>query len=54
MERALEYYEEAYDERDCNISLLNAFPGFDPLRSHPRFQALVKRMSFPKLAEKHQ
>jgi len=46
-ERALDYLEAAYRERWREMAWLNVSPYVDPLRNHPRFQALVARMEFP-------
>jgi len=46
-EEALEALEKAYEDRDMQLSLLKADPVYDPLRSEPRFQALLRRMNFP-------
>ena len=46
-EKALDRLEEAYRIRDGNLVLLKVFPAWDPLRSHPRFQSLLRRMNFP-------
>jgi tetratricopeptide (TPR) repeat protein len=46
-EEALEELEKAYEDRDMHLSLLKVDPVFDPLRSDPRVQALLRRMNFP-------
>lgn len=44
---ALDWLERAYESRDPNLPYLLAYPIYDPLRSEPRFQALVRRMGLP-------
>jgi hypothetical protein len=39
--------ERAYEERSWLVALLKVEPGFDELRSHPRFKALLTRLKFP-------
>ena len=34
-------------DRDPDMAFLNTYPVFDPLRGHPRFQDLLRRMDFP-------
>jgi len=46
-QRALDWLEKAYEERDPYMAFLNVRPGLDPLRSDPRFQDLPRRMNFP-------
>ena len=46
-ERALDWVEKAYEERDPDMTFLNVRPWVDPLRSDPRFQHLLRRMNFP-------
>jgi len=46
-ERALTWLEKAYQERDPWLPMDLAGPTFDPLRSDPRFQELLRRMSLP-------
>ncbi|MFQ5865324.1 MAG: tetratricopeptide repeat protein, partial [bacterium] len=46
-EKALDLLEKAYDVRDFDMNLLKVWPMWDPLRSEPRFQNLLKRMDFP-------
>ena len=48
--QALDRLEEAYEERDGLLPAINVFFLFDPLRSDPRFQALLKKMNFPSQA----
>ena len=43
---AFEQLERAYEERDA-MDRLNVWPGYDPLRSDPRFDDLLRRMNFP-------
>jgi serine/threonine-protein kinase len=45
--RALGWMERAYEEHVEGMVYIKAYPGWDPLRSEPRFQALVRRMNFP-------
>ncbi len=47
-QQAFAWLEKAYEERDPWLGLtLKSEPGFDRLRSDPRFQDLVRRMNFP-------
>jgi tetratricopeptide (TPR) repeat protein len=46
-DEAMTWLERAYEEHDQWMVYINAYPGWDPLRSEPRFQALVRRMNFP-------
>jgi TolB-like protein/DNA-binding winged helix-turn-helix (wHTH) protein/Tfp pilus assembly protein PilF len=47
-QQAFGWLEKAYEERDPWLGLtLRSEPGFDRLRSDPRFQDLLRRMNFP-------
>jgi tetratricopeptide (TPR) repeat protein len=46
-DRALEWLEKAYEEHESQLVYLNVEPTWDPLRSDPRFQDLLRRMNFP-------
>ena len=46
-EQAISWLEKAAEERGPLMPFLNGWPGFDPLRADPRFQALLRRMNFP-------
>ena len=46
-DRAIEWLEKAYEERSTDLVWLRVEPGFDALRSDPRFQDLLRRMNFP-------
>jgi TolB-like protein/Tfp pilus assembly protein PilF len=46
-DQAFSYLEKAFQEPDYALNMLQVEPGFDPLRSDPRFQDLVRRMNFP-------
>ena len=47
LDRTIQYLEQAAEEREYSIRNLNVNPVFDDLRSHPRFQALLRQMKFP-------
>jgi hypothetical protein len=44
-DRALTYLEQAYEEQDPQLFYLKVVPFWDPLRSEPRFQALLRRVN---------
>ena len=46
-DRAIEWCETAYDDRDGFSPWMGHWPSLDPLRSDPRFQALLRKMNFP-------
>ena len=46
-ERAIAALEEAYQERSTLLGYLKMDPRFDPLRTDPRFQDLLKRIHLP-------
>ena len=49
-ERAIDALEQAYEERTGVMVFLKVEPIWDPLRSDPRFQDLLRRMNFPETA----
>ena len=46
-EDALQLFEAAYEDRDITLVWLKEHWMYDPLRSDPRFQAILDRMDFP-------
>ena len=46
-ETALTWMERGIEEHDPGLIGSKVYPTLDPLRSEPRFQALVRRMNFP-------
>ena len=46
-EEAFAWLEKACEVRDGNMCLLKVWPAYDPIRSDPRFQNLMRRMNFP-------
>ena len=47
-DKALDWLEKCYEEQDWYCWFLKVWPMFDPLRSEPRFQALLKKVGFDK------
>jgi tetratricopeptide (TPR) repeat protein len=47
-DEAIAWLERAYAERSAALFLVNVELKFDPLRADPRFQALLRRMNFPR------
>jgi TolB-like protein/DNA-binding winged helix-turn-helix (wHTH) protein/Tfp pilus assembly protein PilF len=45
--QSITWFERAYEEQEPGIMFLNVARNLDPLRSEPRFQALLRRMNFP-------
>jgi class 3 adenylate cyclase/TolB-like protein/tetratricopeptide (TPR) repeat protein len=43
-DKGLDWLERCYEEQDGFCSGLKIYPGFDPLRTEPRFQALLKKV----------
>ena len=43
---AMDWLEKAYEEYDPNMPYLGV-PFYDPLRSNPRFQNLLRKMNLP-------
>jgi TolB-like protein/Tfp pilus assembly protein PilF len=46
-DRAMQWLQKAYDERTEYMIFLNVEPMADPLRSDPRFQALLRKVGLP-------
>jgi len=46
-DKAFEWLQKGYEQRDFFIHQLKVEPVFDPFRSDPRFQDLLRRMNFP-------
>jgi tetratricopeptide (TPR) repeat protein len=46
-QRALDWLQKAYENRDPYMVFIRVDLGLDPLRSDPRFLALLRRMNFP-------
>lgn len=45
--RSLDRLERTLNDRDPNMPYVSRWPLWDPLRSEPRFQALLRRMNLP-------
>jgi hypothetical protein len=43
----LKYLEKGFQERDAGMTYIAVDPIYDPLRSDPRFQSLLRRMNLP-------
>jgi eukaryotic-like serine/threonine-protein kinase len=46
-DEAIRWLDQGYRAHDAFMILLKVWPPFDPLRSDPRFEALMRRMNFP-------
>ncbi len=46
-DRAFEWLEKAYKDRDDEFEDIKIEPGLDSLRSDPRFQELLRRVGLP-------
>ena len=46
-DRVFELLERDYEQRDPELPYINADPVFDPVRTHPRFVALIRKMGLP-------
>jgi serine/threonine protein kinase/Tfp pilus assembly protein PilF len=47
VDQCLEWLEKAVDDRNGMIIHVHVDPLYEPLRSHPRFQALLRKMNLP-------
>ena len=47
LEQVFKWLDKAYEERDSGLFMLKSNPSYGPIRSDPRFQALLRRMNFP-------
>ncbi len=45
-EEAIDALERAYTTNEHYMTWIGTSPNFDPLRNHPRFQAIIKKMNF--------
>ena len=45
-EKAIDWLEKAYEDHEPNLPYLG-IPPYDPLRSYPRFQDLLRKMNLP-------
>lgn len=43
----MEWLEKGFEVRASGMTYLKVDPLYDPMRSDPRFQALLRRMNFP-------
>jgi TolB-like protein/Flp pilus assembly protein TadD len=55
MDEVFKWLDRAYEERDCRrFPFLHIDPIFDPLRSDPRFEELVRRVGLPPVGSQQQ
>ncbi|MGE5360143.1 MAG: protein kinase domain-containing protein [Bacteroidales bacterium] len=45
MDRAFDWFEQAVDEHEPLMLQFNVHPNYDPLRTHPRYPALLRKMN---------
>jgi hypothetical protein len=46
-DQAIDWLETAYEVHSPNVPYIGAWPLWDPLRSDPRFQDLLRKMNLP-------
>jgi TolB-like protein/DNA-binding winged helix-turn-helix (wHTH) protein/Tfp pilus assembly protein PilF len=46
-DKAFEWLEKGYQQRDHDMAFVRGHPAYDKLRSDPRFHDLLRRMNFP-------
>ncbi|HKF22617.1 MAG TPA: winged helix-turn-helix domain-containing protein [Candidatus Angelobacter sp.] len=46
-DRAFQWLDQAYQNRDFFLTFIKTDPAMDPLRSDPRFAAMLKKIGFP-------
>ena len=46
-QEVLNWLEKAYEEHEAYAPFWNMQSAFDPIRSDPRFQHILRRMNFP-------
>ena len=49
-DQAISWLQQAAEERDGLMFHLNKLLLYDPLRSDPRFRALLRKMNFPQVS----
>jgi serine/threonine protein kinase/tetratricopeptide (TPR) repeat protein len=47
-DKALDCLEAGYKERAAYMNLIHVYYHFDPVRGHPRFEELLRKMNFPR------
>ena len=47
LDRSFKFFDRAFEERVCYLTLLKFDPLYDPLRHDPRFDRLLERIGFP-------
>jgi hypothetical protein len=45
IDKAFDWFEKGVEERHFLISYAYSLPFFDPIRSHPRYKALLRKMN---------
>jgi tetratricopeptide (TPR) repeat protein len=45
IDKAFDWLEKAVDQHATYVLMIPTLPGFDPLRTHPRYQALLRKMN---------
>ena len=47
VDRALDYFEKAFEERCWNLVFVNVDPVYESLRREERFTRIIEKMGFP-------